>query len=144
MRVFFIYFFLEGKRGLHLFLRIRLDYGVANHNGNTLFQNIQHAREHIERFFFIFVQRVFLTISTQNNGVAHQIQSGDMIFPQLIQNLQENALLHHFNSVGRQRGFTFCHAVVNFLQNPFFQAFAVKFRFVAPVGYRQYKAGGGC
>ena len=37
-----------------------------------------------------------------------------MIFPQLIENLQEDAFLHHFYGISRKSGLTLSHTVINF------------------------------
>ena len=65
-----------------------------------LFAHIaNHRTEQIERFFFVFVQGVFLTVSAQNNRVTHIFQHLQVFFPQLIQHLQSDVLFQHVNQV---------------------------------------------
>ena len=73
---------------------------MGQYPGCGLAQIAQHGFEQIEGLRFIFIQRVALSIGPQDNAAAQMIQGQKMIFPGLIEQLQQQTLFHHAHDIG--------------------------------------------
>src|SRR5690606_1665082 len=83
-------FLLDRRR---LWRGCRLDLQVAEGPRHRLAKPCQHRVEQLERFGLVFVQRVFLGIGAEPDALAKVIEAEQMLLPDLVEQLQEDALL---------------------------------------------------
>ena len=77
--------------GFHIFTRPHFDFG--QNSGDIAHDRLQHFREHIESFAFIFLLRIFLRITPQMDPLPQVIHCRKMLLPVSIQNLQHDGAL---------------------------------------------------
>ena len=95
-----------------IFVRGRLELHLRQHGGDTVAQTFEHFLEQVEGFPLVFVERVALRISPEPDPLTQMVEGQQVLFPALIQQLQQKALFHHAHDVGADVGGLFGHHAV--------------------------------
>ena len=87
--------------------------------GDPLLQLVQHGVEQGEGFGLVFVQRIALAIGAQADALAQMVQRVEVLFPDRVQGLDQQALFdeaHQFGAhVGGLRGHHLVHGLLDAL-----------------------------
>ena len=107
---------------------------MGNGLNNRLAQAPQHIFEQHEGFALILVQRIALGVSAQADALAQVIQRQQMVFPKLVENLQQHALFGETHDLRAIFRFLGRHRRIGGLGNALQNFFVGDAFFLRPIG----------
>ena len=97
--------------------RVQLHFEMGKRSRHRLAQPGQHGVEECEGFLLVFVQRVLLRISAQADALAQVVQLEQVLLPDLVEKLEQDALLRLAHDVCAPVRGLFRHAPVQRREN---------------------------
>ena len=99
-----------------MFWLLHFNFKMRHHRCCGLPQLIEHPIKQDKSFPLIFIERVFLGVRAQAHGLLHVIKRQQVIFPLLIQHLQEQGFFRHTHIIRADPNGLFRHFGIRHLR----------------------------